>query len=130
MKKLLMILALGLSTLLADVSWKPNLTEAVNAAAKENKPLMILMSTTHCRYCKQMHREVFANKAVADYLNTRFVSVEIDVENDAYPEALNVQGVPAVFFFSPDLKTRYQKILGPRHPMMFMQVLQEISPAN
>ena len=130
MKKFWIVFLILTSSLLADVSWKPDLAAAVTAAQKEKKPLMILMSTAHCRYCKQMHKEVFANPSIADYLNTHFISVEIDVEHDTYPEALSVRGVPAVFFFSYDLQTRYEKILGPRHPMMFMQTLQEIVPKN
>ena len=130
MKKLWIVFLLLSTVLMADVTWKSDLSSAVAAAQKEQKPLMILMSTTHCRYCKQMHREVFSNQAVSDYLNRHFISVEIDVEHDSYPEALSVPGVPAVFFFSADLGTRYEKIIGPRHPMMFMQTLQEIVGAR
>ena len=74
-----------------------------------------------------MHQEVFANPAIADYINEHFIALELDINNDAYPEALEVRGVPATFFFSADLQTRYEKILGPRHPMMFMHLLQELA---
>ena len=127
MKKLFSLLSL-VSLLLANgVQWQKDLRTTAQAAKESNKKVMILMSSEHCRYCKQMHQEVFSNPAIADYINQHFVSLELDVNNDAYPDALDVRGVPATFFFSSNLQTRYEKILGPRHPMMFMHILESIA---
>jgi len=127
MKKII-ILLLMLSALFSQgVEWRHDLKNASMEALKENKKIMVLMSSKSCRYCKQMHKEVFSNEAVAEFLNKNFVSVELDVNEDSYPPFLNVQGVPATFFFSADFKMRYNKILGPKHPMMFMNIAQKIA---
>ena len=126
MKKLLLIFTF-ISVIYADgIQWQKNLQSMAQAARESNKKVMILMTSEHCRYCKQMHREVFDNQAIADYINEHFVALELDINKDAYPEELEVRGVPATFF-SADLQTRYEKLLGPRHPMMFMQILQSIA---
>lgn len=126
MKKIFLIVALIPLLYANGVHWEKGLKRAAEAAAKSNKKVMILMSSEHCRYCEQMHREVFDNDAIAGYINQNFIALELDINNDTYPEALDVRGVPATFFFSSDLKTRYEKLLGPRHPMMFMQILQSV----
>jgi thioredoxin-related protein len=126
MKKFLLIL-LTLSTVFAgSVNWEKNLETAAAKAKATGKKVMIMMSTQSCRYCKQMHKEVFADDTVAAYINEHFVALELDVNNDPYPEALEVRGVPATFFFSSDLKTRYELLMGPRHPMVFMNILQTV----
>lgn len=127
MKKLILLFTLLPFLYANGIQWQKNLQSAAKKAKATDKKVMILMSSEHCRYCKQMHAEVFSNTAIADYINQHFVAVELDVNNDAYPEALDVRGVPATFFFSSDLQTRYRKILGPRHPMMFMQLLQSVA---
>ncbi len=127
MKKLLLLLAVASFLSAAQIAWKHDLKSAAEAAKASNKKVMILMSSESCRYCRQMHSEVFSNDAIAGYINEHFIALELDINKDVYPEALDVRGVPATFFFSSDLRTRYQKILGPRHPMMFMQILQAVA---
>jgi thioredoxin-related protein len=127
MKKILLPLLFATFLSAAEIAWKHDLKSAAEAAEANNKKVMILMSSESCRYCRQMHREVFANDAIAEYINKHFVALELDINKDAYPDALDVRGVPATFFFSSDLKTRYEKLLGPRHPMMFMHILQAVA---
>lgn len=127
MKKFLLLIA-AVSLLFADaIHWQPDLKSALDTAQKTNKKLMILMSSQSCHYCKQMHEEVFSNGAIAEYINTHYIPLELDINEDAYPSALEVRGVPATFFFSSDLKHEYKLILGPRHPMIFMNILQVIA---
>lgn len=127
MKKLLLLIA-AVSFLCADaIHWQPDLKSALDTAQKTDKKLMILMSSQSCRYCRQMHREVFGNEAIAAYINEHYVALELDINGDDYPSALEVRGVPATFFFSPDLKEEYKLILGPRHPMIFMNILRVVA---
>jgi len=126
MKKIILFLAAVSALLASGVAWEKNLESAADKAINTNKKVMILMSSQQCGYCKQMHREVFSDPTVSAYINDNFVALELDVENDPYPEALSVRGVPTIFFFSPDLKRGLKQVIGPRHPMVFLNILRNL----
>jgi thioredoxin-related protein len=49
-------------------------------AKKENKLIFVDAMTTWCGPCKQMAKNVFTNDTVADYFNTNFVNLKLDME--------------------------------------------------
>lgn len=54
--------------------------EALQAAKTEQKQLFIDFYTSWCGPCKMMVRNTFPTKAVGDYMNKKFVSIQIDAE--------------------------------------------------
>ena len=62
------------------VDWMPWSAEALEKAKKENKLLFISVGYYSCHWCHVMQRESFSNKAIAEKLNERFVSVKVDRE--------------------------------------------------
>lgn len=61
-----------------------NLTyeEAMSAAKAENKLVFLDFYTVWCGPCKMMAKEVFPRKEVGDYLNERFVCIQLDAEKE------------------------------------------------
>ncbi len=61
-----------------DESWD----EVLEIAAKENKPIFVDCYTVWCGPCKQMAANVFTDPSVAEYFNSNFINVKIDMEKD------------------------------------------------
>ena len=61
--------------------------EAVEAAKTEGKQLFIDFYTDWCGPCKMMEREVFPQKEVGDYLNSRFVCIKLNAEKEGKEKA-------------------------------------------
>lgn len=61
-----------------------NLTyeQAVSVAKAENKLLFLDFYTVWCGPCKMMAKEVFPQKMVGDYMNERFVCIQLDAEKE------------------------------------------------
>lgn len=57
-------------------SWK----EILELAAKENKPIFVDCYTVWCGPCKQMAADVFTDPSVAEYFNSAFINVKVDME--------------------------------------------------
>jgi thioredoxin-related protein len=92
--------------------------EQVLAKAKaENKYLFVDCFATWCGPCKLMDKEVYPKKAVGDYMNTRYISVKVQVDTSkgddqtvkswyrdahAIREAYKVSVLPSYLFFSPE----------------------------
>ena len=106
MKKLLIILTLGLVTGLAfiipsqqsseGVSFdKFTLEEAIQEAKKSDKSVFIDVSTSWCGYCKKMKSKTYTDDKVADALNTKYVNISIDAEKGEGPAIAKKYGVRA-----------------------------------
>lgn len=57
-----------------------NLASVYEKAKKENKLIFVDAFTTWCGPCKHMAKHVFTNDTVADYYNSNFVNLKLDME--------------------------------------------------
>lgn len=62
------------------VNWYPWDTEALEKAKEENKLIVISIGYSACHWCHVMERESFENEAIAQTMNTFYVSIKIDRE--------------------------------------------------
>src|ERR1700737_4662315 len=76
------------------------LKEAIAKAKTENKFVFFDAYASWCGPCKTMDKDVFTHKSVADYLNTKFVSIKIDMEKGEGPELAkkyaSINGYPSL----------------------------------
>lgn len=62
------------------VDWMPWGEEALQKARAENKLIIVSIGYSACHWCHVMERESFENEAIAQTMNTLYVSVKIDRE--------------------------------------------------
>ena len=81
------------------------LSEAVAKAKKEGKMVFLDCYTSWCGPCKMMANKVFPTKEVGDFMNPKFVSIKIDMEQGEGPslvEKLQVSAYPTFIIFNSD----------------------------
>jgi len=101
------------------IKWTKGLTwlEVKEKAKRENKYIFIDCFATWCSPCKVMDKEVYTNDSVGKYLNGKFLSVKMQMDQTAtdddavrnsYPDAqrikseYNITAYPTFIFISPD----------------------------
>jgi uncharacterized protein YyaL (SSP411 family) len=98
------------------VDWYPWGQEAFDAARQGDRPIFLSIGYSTCHWCHVMAHESFENRAIADVLNSSFVSVKLDREERpdvdrvymSYLQALTGQGGwPLSVWLTPDLKPFY-----------------------
>jgi len=62
------------------VNWMPWGEEALQKAKDENKLIIVSIGYSACHWCHVMERESFENDAIAQTMNTLYVSIKIDRE--------------------------------------------------
>ena len=62
------------------VHWYPWGQEALAKAKQENKLILISIGYSACHWCHVMERESFENEAIAQTMNTFYVSIKVDRE--------------------------------------------------
>ena len=122
------------------VHWRPWGEEALNAARKEKKPILLSVGYAACHWCHVMAHESFEDEATAAVMNELFVNIKVDREErpdiDAiYMSALHMLGQqggwPLTMFLTPDGEPFWGGTYFPKEANYgrpgFVQVLQEIA---
>jgi len=140
MKRILSLLVLcAICTVLAQAQnrsinfERPLLSEALVKARAQNKLVFVDCYTEWCGPCKEMARTVFKEDSIADFFNSTFVNVQLDMEKGegkpavakykigAYPSFLLLNGSGEVVY----------KFIGAMPSGEFMAKIREgINPAN
>jgi uncharacterized protein YyaL (SSP411 family) len=124
------------------VEWYPWGEEALQKAAREDKPILLSIGYAACHWCHVMAHESFEDEQTAAVMNERFVNVKVDREErpdldslymDAVVAMTGHGGWPMTVFLTP----LGEPFLGgtyfppePRHGMpAFRQVLVAVSDA-
>lgn len=116
------------------VNWYAYGPEAFAAAKAENKPLFISIGYASCHWCHVMAQESFESAAVARVLNTDFIAVKVDRQQQPeldhrYQIAMALEnhgqtGWPASVFALPDGRPFLARLYQPQ--AMFLATLQNV----
>lgn len=104
--------------------------EGLKRAQQTGRPLMLLFTSPHCRFCHYLEEITLRDSAVAQLLNEHFVSVKVDVsDNRELARKYMVSSFPTVWFLSSEGE-RIGMVLGYRSPEFFREVLQYIGSGS
>jgi uncharacterized protein YyaL (SSP411 family) len=93
------------------VDWFPWGEEALEAARREQKPVLLSIGYSACHWCHVMEHESFENEAIAKVMNDNFVNIKVDREerpdlDQIYMNAVQLMthhgGWPMTVFLTPD----------------------------
>jgi hypothetical protein len=124
------------------VDWYPWGAEALERAARENKPLLVSIGYSACHWCHVMAHESFEHAETAALMNERFVNVKVDREErpdvdqiymDTVVRLTGHGGWPLTVFCTPDGRPFYAGTYYPLEPRgpgpTFRQILTAVNDA-
>lgn len=103
------------------LSWK----QALMLSEKNRKPIMIEAMKDGCKYCVKMDKEVFADKAFAEYLHSKVIPVKINLSKEKMPIDEEPMMTPTFYFLTYD-KKMIKEIPGSWNQEDFKAILEEI----
>ena len=121
------------------VDWRPWGPEALEQAAREDKPILLSIGYSACHWCHVMERESFEDAETAGLINESFVPIKVDREerpdvDDIYMEA--VQGMtgqggwPLTVFLDPEGVPFYGGTYFPPEPRQGMPSFRQVLEAT
>jgi uncharacterized protein len=124
------------------VDWYPWGPEAIDAAAKLDRPIFLSIGYSACHWCHVMEHESFEDPGIAELMNQHFVNVKVDREerpdlDQIYMSAVTALtgrgGWPLSAFLTPKLEPFYGGTYWPPDSRMgmpgFREVLRQIHAA-
>ena len=148
MKSLMLTLLLSVSTLIAwsqtatTLSWYTDVSLASQAAATENKPMLLFFTGSDwCGWCHRLQREVFNTPAFTTWASSDVILVELDFprnkvlpqnikeQNQMLQQQFGVQGYPTVWFVNVT-KEADKFNLAPLSSSVYLQGCPEVWITN
>lgn len=122
--KKVFFLILLLSISLHAIEWL-SYDEAKVLQKKNHKPIMLDVMRDTCHYCIKMDKEVFENKEMAEWLQERFILVQINLDEDLMPIDEEVTFTPTFYFLDENGKI-LKKIPGSWNIQDFKDLTRKI----
>lgn len=107
MKKLLLLVLLMANLFAADIAWNDTYEQAQAKAKKESKPLLVLITSEQCRWCRKFEATTLQDEDVISKLNSKFVTVHVTRDKSIYPKSLTAKMVPMSYFLDVNGKVLY-----------------------
>jgi thioredoxin-related protein len=107
MKKLALLAFLAASLFSGEIAWNDTYEQAQAKAKKESKPLMVLITSEQCRWCRKFEATTLQDEDVISKLNAKFVSVHVTRDKSIYPKNLSAKMVPMHYFLNGEGKVIY-----------------------
>jgi thioredoxin-related protein len=128
----LLLLLVAVSTPFAEGGGVAFLTmtldEALSSARAQEKMVMIDVWADGCAPCKRLAKDVFSESAVGTFINSRYVSLKVNVKDTVGKqiyEKYEVAGFPTVLFLDAD-GSEIDRIFGyDDNPEEYFQTIQE-----
>lgn len=101
MKKIFFLLILSISIFGADIRWNTSYDSARAKAKKESKPLMVLITSEDCRWCRKLEATTLQDEQIISRINTQFQAINVTKDKSIYPKSLTAKMVPMSYFLDP-----------------------------
>ena len=101
MKKIFFLLIFSISVLGAEITWNTSYDSARAKAKKESKPLMVLITSEDCRWCRKLEETTLQDEEIVSRINTKFQAVNVTKDKSVYPKSLTAKMVPMSYFIDP-----------------------------
>ncbi len=110
-----------------ELGYHSDYNKALSIAKKENKPLMLVVVTSYCPWCRKFERKSLASKTVAPMVKSMFIPVIVDRNKDAetFPKKFQTPRIPTVFFVDPKDEKEYWETIGYLNKKEFSEALKD-----
>ena len=84
------------------IQWRKDIQAASRESSETGLPILIKFSAKWCGPCKLMKAETFTDPRLAEMINTCFIPVEVDTDqNEQLARQLRIESVPTTMVISP-----------------------------
>lgn len=107
MKKIGLFVLLMANLFASDIAWNDTYEQAQAKAKKESKPILVIITSEQCRWCRKLESTTLADNEIVSKINTQFAAVHVTRDKSVYPKNLTAKMVPMSYFLDSTGKILY-----------------------
>jgi uncharacterized protein YyaL (SSP411 family) len=107
MKKIALLALLMANLFAVEIAWNDTYAQAQAKAKKESKPMLVIITTEECRWCRKLEATTLSDDEIVSKINSRFVPVHLTRDKSVYPKNLTAKMVPMSYFLDGNGKVLY-----------------------
>lgn len=107
MKKIALWLMMPLWLMGSEIQWSGSFAEAQAKAKKESKPMLVIITTEQCRWCRKLEATTLEDDGIVSTINAKFAAVHVTRDKSVYPKNLTAKMVPMSYFLDSEGKVLY-----------------------
>ncbi len=110
-----------------ELDYHSDYSKALGIAKEEKKPLMLVVVTSYCPWCRKFERKTLASKTITPIIKSTYVPVIVDRNKDAahFPKHFQTARIPTVFFIDPADEKEYWESIGYLNKTEFTEALHD-----
>ncbi len=133
MKILLLLSLFGLSSLfganaqfIEQMHYESDYQTALQKALKENKSIMMVLSTKTCPWCRKMENQTLKKDEINNSIKEHFIPLALDNDDpNSFPKQFETKVVPTIYFVDPKQEEVFARSLGYKNKKDFGKILNE-----
>ena len=113
----------------SSIQWSNNYHMARQQAKKENKKVILFISSKNNPFCEYMEVDTFNNKKVLKLINKNYIAVRLYIEDNNFPKGLDFYSAPSIYFLTHKGKyfeNQYKRIIGEITAKQMINILKTI----
>lgn len=108
-----------------EIVWQTDVAEAWGEAVEERRPLLVFVTSDHCKFCTKMKTSTYGDERIVDQVSEGFVPLAVDSSvEEKFARDLKVAAYPTTLVIAPD-KTIVDRIKGHVTPAELRKRLAE-----
>lgn len=110
-----------------ELGYYSDYNKALIIAQKEHKPLMLVVVTSYCPWCRKFERKTLASKSIIRMVKSTYIPVIVDRNKDAdtFPKTFQTPRIPTVFFIDSKDGQQYWESIGYLNKNEFAEALED-----
>ena len=107
--------------------YENNYNKALEKAKKNNKPIMLVLSTKSCPWCRKLERQTLKKDFIQELVSKNFTPLALDRDHEVYPKKFQAKVVPTVYFIDPNNEKSILVSYGYKNKRDFKEILLKVN---
>lgn len=111
----------------AKIQYETDYKKALDKAKKEQKFLMVVMSTNYCPWCRKLENRILFKEEIDKDIKAQFVPLMLNFSEKNFPSYLNdIAITPVIYIIDPLSEKIQHTFVGYNNHESFLQLLREL----
>jgi len=113
-------------TFAADMGYETDYQTALAKAKKEDKEIMLFMTTSYCPWCRKLENRILSQNDIDVKIKEQFIPLVLNLDKDTYPKQFaKTRFTPILYIVDSEDEMIVDKFVGYNTRGEFLQVLKD-----